>query len=250
MNMKRFGDLIMWKKYYYNGEETDYSISSQGQVRKDKTNYILSQSLQMDYFHVTLLIKGKQKRMRVHRLVAETFLENNQNKQYVNHINGIKQDNRVENLEWSTPSQNTQHAVSMGLMGHHRKKPVIQYNLDGQEMMTFQSASEAARQTGGSQSKITQCCLRNRQTANDYQWRYLDDPNKNVQKIQKRYITGKMVAQCDEEGNILNIYPSFKKAAEAVNGTSSAISRVCSGLNIRHKGYKWKIVEEIVQEDI
>ena len=39
-------------------------------------------------------------------------------------------------------------------------------------------------------------------------------------------------------------------AAEAVGGTSSAISRVCSGTNIRHKGYKWKLVEEIVQEDI
>ena len=58
------------------------------------------------------------------------------------------------------------------------------------------------------------------------------------------------VAQCDEEGKILNIYPSFKEAARAVNGTSSAISRVCSGTNIRHKGYKWKLVEEIVQEDI
>ena len=116
-------------------------------------------------------------------------------------------------------------------------------------MATFESASEAARQTGGSQSKITMCCRRQRDSANDYQWRYYDDIQ-DVQKIEKRFITGKQVAQCDEEGNILNIYPSFKEAARAVNGTSSAISRVCSGTNIRHKGYKWKLVEEIVQEDI
>ena len=45
-------------------------------------------------------------------------------------------------------------------------------------------------------------------------------------------------------------YNISTKAARAVDGTSSAISRVCSGTNIRHKGYKWKIVEEIVQEDI
>jgi len=71
-----------------------------------------------------------------------------------------------------------------------------------------------------------------------------------VTKIEKKFITGKKVAQCDENGNILAIFPSFKEAARAVDGTSSAISRVCSGMNIRHKGYKWKLVDDIVQEDI
>ena len=239
----------MWKKFIYEGIETDYSVSTEGEVRKDTTNYILSQSSQQDYKFVTLLINGQQKRMRVHRMVAMTFIENPDNKPYVNHINGIRYDNNVENLEWVTQSENIQHAVRTGLMQNGRKKAVIQYNLNGDRMATFESASEAARQTGGSQSKITMCCKRQRETANDYQWRYYDDIQ-DVQKIEKKFITGKQVAQCDEEGNILNIYPSFKEAARAVNGTSSAISRVCSGTNIRHKGYKWKLVEEIVQEDI
>ena len=239
----------MWKKYIFNGKETDYSISDCGEVRKDTNNYILSQSIQQDYKFVTLLIEGHQKRMRVHRLVAETYIDNPDSKPYVNHINGKRDDNNVENLEWVTPSENTQHAVKTGLMNNGRKKAVIQYNLDGEKMMTFESATEAARQTGGSQSKITMCCQRKRQTANDYQWRYADDIQ-DVTKVQKLFITGKKVAQCDEDGNILNIYPSFKAAAEAVHGTSSAISRVCSGTNIRHKGYRWKLVEEIVQEDI
>lgn len=239
----------MWKKYIYNNQETDYSISTEGEVRKDTVNYILSQSMQQDYKFVTLLIDGKQKRMRVHRLVAETFIDNPDNKPYVNHIDGNRGNNNVTNLEWVTPSENTIHAVKIGLMQNGRKKAVIQYNLDGQQMMIFESATEAARQTGGSQSKITMCCRRQRETANDYQWRYADDVQ-DVKKIEKKFITGKHVAQMDENGNILNIYPSFKEAARAVNGTSSAISRVCSGTNIRHKGYKWKIVEEIVQEDI
>jgi hypothetical protein len=182
-------------------------------------------------------------------MVAETYIENPENKPYVNHINGIKNDNNVKNLEWVTPSENTQHAVNTGLMNSGRKKAVIQYNLDGIKMMTFESASEAARQTGSSQSKICECCKRKRETANDYQWRYEDDIQ-DVKKVQKKFITGKKVAQCDEDGKILNIYSSFKEAARAVNGTSSAISRVCSGTNIRHKGYKWKLVEEIAQEDI
>ena len=239
----------MWKKFIYEGQETDYSVSTEGEVRKDTTNYILSQSSQQDYKFVGLIINGKQKRMRVHRMVALTFIDNPDNKPYVNHINGNRSDNNVENLEWVTPSENTQHAVNTGLFKSGRARAVVQYNLNGEQMATFESASEAARQTGGSQSKITICCRRQRDSANDYQWRYYDDIQ-DVQKIEKKFITGKKVAQCDEEGNILKIYPSFKEAARAVNGTSSAISRVCSGTNIRHKGYKWKLVEEIVQEDI
>ena len=239
----------MWKKYIFNGVETDYSVSTEGVVRKDTTDYILTQSTQQDYKFVTLNIQGKQKRMRVHRMVAEMFIDNPYNKPYVNHINGNRGDNNVENLEWVTPSENTQHAVATGLFISGRAKAVIQYSLEGKQMATFESASEAARQTGGSQSKITMCCRRQRQTANDYQWRYYDDIQ-DITKIEKKFITGKKVAQCDEEGNILQIYPSFKQAAEAVNGTSSAISRVCSGMNIRHKGYKWKLVDDIVQEDI
>ena len=239
----------MWKKFIYEGQETEYSVSTEGEVRKDITNYILSQSSQQDYKFVGLIINGKQKRMRVHRMVALTFIDNPDNKPYVNHINGNRSDNNVENLEWVTPSENTQHAVNTGLFKSGRARAVVQYNLNGEQMATFESASEAARQTGGSQSKITMCCRRQRDSANDYQWRYYDDIQ-DVQKIEKKFITGKKVAQCDEEGNILKIYPSFKEAARAVNGTSSAISRVCSGTNIRHKGYKWKLVEEIVQEDI
>ena len=239
----------MWKKFIYEGQETDYSVSTEGEVRKDTKNYILSQSSQQDYKFVGLIINGKQKRMRVHRMVALTFINNPDNKPYVNHINGNRSDNNVENLEWVTPSENTQHAVNTGLFKSGRTRAVIQYNLNGEQMATFESATEAARQTGGSQSKITMCCRRQRDSANDYQWRYYDDIQ-DVQKIEKKFITGKKVAQCDEEGNILKIYPSFKEAARAVNGTSSAISRVCSGTNIRHKGYKWKLVEEIVQEDI
>jgi len=67
------------------------------------------------YRSVALCVKHNRKDFRVNRLVAETFIKNPKNKSQVNHKNGIKTDNRVENLEWTTAQENTQHAWRTGL---------------------------------------------------------------------------------------------------------------------------------------
>lgn len=236
-----------WKPVIYNEKETNYEISDTGEVRNTKTQKLLKQQTEQGYKCCTLSIEKKPKRFRVHRLVALMFIDNPENKPYVNHIDGNRQNNKKENLEWATPSENSQHAVDAGLFYSAKQTPVVQYSMDGDRMMTFNSLAEAERQTGVSHSKISACCNRTRRSAGDYQWRYAKD-KQDVVRIEKKWFSGKRVAQCDEDFNIIHIYDSYSAAAKAINGTASAISRICSGTNQRHKGYRWKLVEEIVQD--
>lgn len=234
-----------WRKVIYENIETNYSVSSTGRVRNDLTSRELNPSTQQDYKHTTLQINGKSKRFRVHRLVAIAFIPNPENKPYVNHLNGNKSDNRVENLEWTTPQENTVHAWKTGLAVSVVKKEVCQYSLSGELIATYDSLAEACKKTGSTSEKITMCCQRLRETHNKFQWRYKND-KQDIKQLERPNTLPKKVAQIKEE-EVVAIFASFREAARAVNGTSSAISRVCSGVNKTHKGFSWKVVDDIVQ---
>lgn len=243
----------MWKDIYLNGVKTFYSISDDGQVRNNERNKILKFGSEQGYSMVNLSVgNGVMKRRRVHRLVATAFIPNPDKKPYVNHKDGNRSNNNVSNLEWVTASENAIHARKTGLIGAQRIRPVCQYNLDGEYMMTYSSAAEAARQTGSYQSKITDVCLGNRRTTNNYQWKYADAHLDKLPPVPRPITSKKKVAQYTKEDKLIAVYESFREAAEAVNGTPSAISRICSGTPglHTHKGFVWKLVEDIVQEEI
>jgi hypothetical protein len=103
--------MEVWKKI--EGFE-NYEVSNYGNVKSLKYNKIrlLKQENVKGYLRVSLSKENKVKRFQVHRLVALSFIKNIENKPCVNHINGIKTDNTVENLEWVTYSENEKHSFN------------------------------------------------------------------------------------------------------------------------------------------
>lgn len=134
--------LEIWKNI--KGYEGVYQVSNLGNVRrinnyieqnKGATRYkrlieykILKFNYdKQKYLLVHLCVNGVRKCKKVHRLVAEAFIENTNNKPYVNHKDGNKQNNNVDNLEWVTPSENNIHAYKLGLTNPVLNFKKIQY---------------------------------------------------------------------------------------------------------------------------
>ena len=132
------------------------------------------------YLYVDLHDRGIRKRFYIHRLVAEHYIDNPNNKPYVNHIDGNTKNNHVSNLEWCTPKENVIHAVkNLGVMKQYmlannkRMRPIEGTNTKTKEIRQFKSINEAARELGIPSSNIV-ANLKGRQTHTKYYvWRYI-----------------------------------------------------------------------------
>jgi hypothetical protein len=109
-------DNIQFKRIYLNNEPTRYLISNKGFVFNEETNRLQAFTIQNNgYIRVTMCHNGKRYKDLMHRLVANYFIENPNNLPQVNHKNGNKHDNSVDNLEWVTPRDNVIHSYNTHL---------------------------------------------------------------------------------------------------------------------------------------
>ena len=170
------------------GYESLYQVSSHGNVKSLRSGRFMKPSGNT-YKTVTLTRNGTQTTKYVHRLVAEAFLENPNGCKTVNHKDENKSNNAADNLEWCTHEQNCRHSYRLHpdrlscLQSELAKrkrilkksKRVAQRNLiTGEVVKVYDSAREAARQTGLSQGNISSCCRGRYKKANGYIWNYLD----------------------------------------------------------------------------
>lgn len=112
------------------------------------------------YMKTQIWVAGKPKNVHQHRLLAESFIPNPKCKSQVNHINGIKSDNRIENLEWVTQSENAKHSFANGLQ--KVTKPNMMTVIDKVSGNIYESISDASRKTGWSVSHLRNMLLNNR----------------------------------------------------------------------------------------
>ena len=170
--------------------EDKYQVSNFGRVKR-KERYInnnggyqklnekiLTQHKQYrksdnEYIFVNFSIKHKTINKLVHRLVAEAFLENYDEKLEVNHKDGNKANNNINNLEMMTRSENKLHAYRV-LKRKTNGKAICQYDLNNKFIKEYESACEASRETNICRSAINDCCRqrKNCKTAGNYIWKY------------------------------------------------------------------------------
>lgn len=164
------------------GYEGLYQVSDWGRVKSlikslksKKKEIILKTYLASFSYHYVKLIKdGKRKQFTVHKLVAETFIPNPDNKLQIDHISGDKNDNSKWNLKWATQKENMNNPVTKEKRLNNPKVSIkiYQYTLDGKLVHIYQSMHEAERD-GYGRKEIKKCCLGIIKQHKGYKWSYV-----------------------------------------------------------------------------
>lgn len=161
--------MEVWKKIL--GFEK-YEVSNLGNVKSLKPNnrYILLKKRIGKYGYCRVMLQNKpiKKECLIHRLVAFSFLENPEKKPQINHIDCDKSNNKLENLEWCTASENQLHSVKNG----RNKKGIKVVRYNDFEEKTYNSITLASLDNNVSKSSVRQCLIGKSKTCNKYKWKY------------------------------------------------------------------------------
>ena len=185
---------------------SNYIVSDNGRVRRNGSDKDCSSRDRKGYLSVDLYKDGKRLTRGIHRLVAEAFIPNVNNKPFIDHINCVRTDNYVENLRWVTAKENANNVI------------------------TIQRYKDRPRSVISQETKQRMSIERMGKNNPFYQKTHSED---FILRISKP------IVQVSLNDNLIKVWQSATEASKFFNVSSVAIRRCCSGLSKTSKGYKW-----------
>lgn len=272
----------IWKPVPLKDYSDLYQVSNLGKVKslnegigkskkEQNSNHLLNLSNHSwGYDYVTFSKNNVRKNMFVHRLVALAFIPNPQNYPVINHKDGNKKNNCVDNLEWCTQKENMQHASKMGLLNKNHKlpkkriksvcfkkaKPVYQFSMDGKLINIWRSGMEASKELSIPNNKIYMCCNGKISYSNGFIWSYSNSVNP-IQKTpkpkngcgKKKQNKSNRIRKCcpinqyDLDGNYIKTFKNGLSASKETGISQTGICLCCKGKRPHSNGYIWKYAD-------
>lgn len=239
----------MYKLSDIKGFEGLYKIDTDGNVysRYSNGNKLNPLNHSGGYPYVNLYKNGNAKRYYVHRLVAMTFLKNENLLEQVNHIDGNKKNNNLSNLEWVTSKENCRHAIENGLTSN--EKVVSKYSLCGKLLETYKSLRDASLKTSLSYSSIRAAAQGKSKSCGGFLWKYGMETAVDGEGITGIINNKKPVVQKTKDGQVISLFSSIREASNCTGIKYSAISKCVTGVNNTSGGYRWEYALDITKED-
>ena len=250
-------------KKWIDGFEGLYWITSSGKViseeRLDRFNRRHGGEIKPllsggGYHFVNLYLNGKHYQRKIHRLVAEAFIPNPDNKREVDHIDNNKSNNDVSNLRWVTHKENQNNEITRAKMLVDTSKYVSQkgsdnpfsrrvkmYSLRGEYIRAFDSLAEAGAFVGVGAQQIGRVCSGKRFSSGGYLWAYDGAPKRAINCTPAHGASNKRpILQLSPDGELIAEYGSVQEAADSLGILACNIIHNAKGEGKTYKGYKWR----------
>lgn len=252
------------------GYAGQYRVSNHGNVFSSKSNKFLKPTISnTGYAHVQLYDEHRYAVVNVHRLVADAFLPNQNRLPEINHIDGDKLNNHVDNLEWVSRSDNQKHAIKSGLRTPSPKirnadcysvsgKIILQYSVQGDFIRAWDSFSEAAHAYDCSVSTISSCVCGKIRSCRGFIWKsheggeiqthiqgIIEHGGKSINRnhSQKTIRISKPIAQYSKDGSLISVWESYKDIVAQTGFDNGNIFACINGRRKTAYGFIWKYAE-------